>query len=268
MNSRSKYFIYLWMAALFFCACSQSGNDAVAGCVDQPVRHVLFIGNSYTSFNNLPALVRDLACSGGFKIEVTAFTPGGYRFSQHAKDKRLLNLIRSRKWSFVVLQNQSQVPGWKPAEIMRRSTPHAVALARAIKANHPDTRLIYYVTWGKENGDAQNCNHHPKVCTFKGNTQALHKGYTLYKNATGGTLARVGSAWQAVVEDPDPPFDPAELWIADHSHPGLKGSYLAACTLFAALFNRSPSGLHYPQPLTGDDAAYLQGIAATTMNVR
>ncbi len=265
---RNKYLVMIFAFVLFFSGCSKNDNNSVAGCAGKPVQKVLFIGNSYTAFNNLPGLVKDIACSGGHKIEVTAFTPGGYRFSRHATDKRVLSLIASERWSFVVLQNQSQVPGWKPAQVAARSTPHAVALVKAIKANNRQTQVIYFTTWGKETGDSQNCNGNPKVCTFEGHTKALLNGYTLYKIATGGKLAKVGTAWKAVVDDRKSPFDSGELWSGDHSHPELRGSYLAACTIFATLFNQSPSGLHYPNSLSKRDAAYLQGIAAKTMGVR
>ena len=265
---RNKYLLMIFAFVLFFFGCSKNDNDAVAGCAGKPVQKVLFIGNSYTAFNNLPGLVKDIACSGGHKIEVTAFTPGGYRFAQHATDKRVLSLIASAKWSFVVLQNQSQVPGWKLAQLSARSTPHAVTLVNAIKANNRKTKIIYFVTWGKEKGDSQNCKGNPRVCTFNGHTKALLRGYSYYRKATGGTLAKAGPAWKAVVNDRNRPFNSGELWLADHSHPELRGSYLAACTIFAALFNQSPAGLHYPNRLSKRDAAYLQRIAAKTMRVR
>ena len=37
----------------------------------------LFIGNSYTAFNNLPNLVANLADSSGDSLIYTAHTPGG-----------------------------------------------------------------------------------------------------------------------------------------------------------------------------------------------
>ena len=261
----------LWLvfaAVLFFFGCSRNDNDAEAGCAGKPVQKVLFIGNSYIAANNLPHLVKGIACSGRHKLSVTALTPGGYKFYQHAKDRNTLNVIASRKWDFVVLQNQSQIPGLKPARVRARSTPHAKKLVKAIKANHRNTKIIYYVTWGRENGDSQNCKYYRKVCTFEGHTQALLAGYTLYRNATGGTLAKAGPAWKAVVDDRQAPFAAGELWSGDHSHPTLRGTYLAACTIFAAMFDQSPAGLYYPADLSKSDAAYLQRVAVNVMIVR
>lgn len=262
---RRKYLWVVFAAVLFFFACSRSDNDAEAGCVGKPVQKVLFIGNSYTAANNLPHLVKGIACSGGYKIEVATTTPGGYKFYQHAANRNTLKLIASQKWDFVILQNQSQIPGLKPRTVRSRSTPHAKTLVKAIKANNRKTKIIYYVTWGRRNGDTRNCKYYRKVCTFEGHTQALLAGYTLYRNATGGTLAKVGSAWKAVVDDRKAPFPAGDLWVGDHSHPTLKGTYLAACTLFAAMFDQSLADSYYPKQLSKKDATYLQGIATAVM---
>ena len=55
------------------------------------------------------------------------------------------------------------------------------------------------------------------------------------------------------------------LRIADARHPTLAGTYLAACTFFAALFNQSPEGLEYSAGLDSKDAAYLQSVAWQTV---
>ncbi len=235
------------------------------GCDSQTEIKVLFIGNSYTSVNDLPNLLKDLACSGGYNLSVTSSTPGGYRFLNHAGDANTLTAIDSQQWDYVILQNQSQVPGWKPAAVTTNSVPHAVTLVNAILANNSETQIIYYVTWGRENGDAQNCGYYSNVCTFTGHTAALLEGYTLYKDATGGTLAKVGTAWEAVVDDGSAPFDSGELWNSDQSHPELLGSYLAAATFYATLFNESPVNLDVPNGISSDNGLYLQQIAQSLM---
>lgn len=250
---------------------SDDGGDnnftASEDCEGQKELKVLFVGNSYTDHNDLPTLVKDLACSGGYNLSVSSKSHAGYRFLSHAGDSGTLAKIYSQAWDFVILQNQSQVPGWRPADVASESTPHAVTLADAILANNPNTQIVYYVTWGRENGDAEMCAYYSRVCTFSGHTEALLEGYTLYKDATGGILARVGTAWEAVVDDKRPPFDPGELWKADQSHPKLLGSYLAAATIYAALFNKSPLNLMVPDGISKENGIYLQKTAGSVMGV-
>ncbi|MFO0361362.1 MAG: hypothetical protein ACK500_06000, partial [Flavobacteriales bacterium] len=43
----------------------------------------LFLGNSYTAYNNLPELTEQLAASAGFELTTAANTPGGFSFQGH-----------------------------------------------------------------------------------------------------------------------------------------------------------------------------------------
>ena len=60
-----------------------------------PTIRVLFIGNSFTSVNNLPQMVAGLAKSRGDRLEYDMAAPGGYKFSQHVQDQATLNKIKS-----------------------------------------------------------------------------------------------------------------------------------------------------------------------------
>jgi hypothetical protein len=72
---------------------------------------VLFIGNSYTSVNDLPAMVAAMAeAAGGRKIEVDRHLVGGCTLEKHVKDQKAIDKIRAKKWDVVVLQEQSLRP--------------------------------------------------------------------------------------------------------------------------------------------------------------
>ena len=44
----------------------------------------LFLGNSYTFYNNMPTMASDIADSMGDTLNVQSNTPGGWRFLNHA----------------------------------------------------------------------------------------------------------------------------------------------------------------------------------------
>ena len=44
---------------------------------------ILFIGNSHTYVNGVPALVRDLAAADGYEVDVTMIAHGGWYLWQH-----------------------------------------------------------------------------------------------------------------------------------------------------------------------------------------
>ena len=55
------------------------------------------------------------------------------------------------------------------------------------------------------------------------------------------------------------------LYAPDKRHPSLAGTYLAATTIYAALFKKSPVGLSYAAGLDAPTAALLQATAWDTV---
>ena len=69
-------------------------------------------------------------------------------------------------------------------------------------------------------------------------------------------------SWKNSIQT-NPSFD---LYSVDESHPNIAGSYLAACTFYSTLFNKSCLGSsYYPAGLSYSDATYLQNVASTTV---
>jgi hypothetical protein len=48
-----------------------------SGAAQAPAMRVLFIGNSYTYFNDLPTIFRKLAAAGGHRVDTRMVAPGG-----------------------------------------------------------------------------------------------------------------------------------------------------------------------------------------------
>ncbi|MEO8589266.1 MAG: hypothetical protein ABI432_07865, partial [Flavobacteriales bacterium] len=115
---------------------------------------VLFIGNSYTAVNDLPNTFRQLALSLGDTVNLAMSAPGGYTFEDHAGYAPTLDAIASQPWDFVVLQEQSQLPAWFDVET---TMAYATVLSQLIEANDECTWPVFYMTWGRKNGDAGNC---------------------------------------------------------------------------------------------------------------
>lgn len=237
-----------------------SGGIGNVGCEGASELKVLFIGNSYTYANDLPKVFSSVSCSGGYKVTAESVAVGGYAFSNHVYSAQTTAKINSKKWDYVILQDQSQIPSSRPADVTTYYLPHAVTLANRVLSNHSSSELIYFVTWGRESGDGANCGSYAKVCTFSGHTEALLEGYTQYKNSTGGVLAQVGSAWEAVVDDSSSPFLSGDLWTGDGSHPELLGTYLSALVLYKSIFQKSTLDLYVPSGISSSHGVYLQGV--------
>ena len=55
------------------------------------------------------------------------------------------------------------------------------------------------------------------------------------------------------------------LYARDKRHPSLEGTYLAAATVYAALYRQTPVGNAYTAGLEADTARFLQTIAWETV---
>ena len=103
--ARPQPLIGLIVLGLFVSAAGQSSIRP------EPLK-ILFIGNSYTYYNGLPAHLERLIDShpGNPAVEVASITPGGASLGRHASNPETLEAIRSGGWTHVVLQEQSQRP--------------------------------------------------------------------------------------------------------------------------------------------------------------
>lgn len=96
-------------------------------------KSVYFIGNSYTSYNNLPALIKNAAQSTGDILTYEQTTPGGSSLQDHMYNQTVTDKINSKAWDYVVLQEQSQ----RPALESSYTQPYAAILNDRIKNSSP-----------------------------------------------------------------------------------------------------------------------------------
>jgi len=222
---------------------------------------VLFLGNSYTATNDLPGTLRQLALSLGDTVTTQQSLPGGYTFELHTTNATSQQLIDQGDWDFVVLQEQSQLPSFQLPQVQSDCFPFATELIDSILVHAPCAEPVFYMTWGRQNGDAQNCANWPPVCTFEGMNALLRERYLMMAVDNSAWCAPVGMAWKNT-RDHQPAIN---LYSTDGSHPSVQGTYLAACTFYATLFRQSPVGASYTAGIDPATAAILQGIAASTV---
>ena len=226
------------------------------------VKKVLFLGNSYTYVNDLPQLLKDLALSKNDTIYTDQNTPGGYQLIQHTTNATTLSKIKANDWDFVVLQEQSQKPSFAPTQVQNDVYPYAKQLNDSIKSNYSCTETVFYMTWGRQNGDASNCASYPPVCTYNGMQQRLRESYLEMGDSNLATVAPVGVAWKNMRDS----FPSVNLYAVDESHPNLHGSYLAACVFYSTLYQKSTIGASFvPAGITTIDAFNIQTIATNTV---
>jgi hypothetical protein len=227
------------------------------------VKKVLFLGNSYTSVNSLPTLVKDIALSFGDTMLTDQNTPGGHQLVQHVVNTTTLSKISSQNWDNVVIQEQSQKPSFSPGQVATDVYPYAEILCDSIRSNYSCSEPIFYMTWGRKNADAGPCaNGLTTSCTYEGMQQRLRESYMEMSLDNNATTSPVGVAWKNVRDS----FPTIELYTGDESHPSIYGSYLAACVFYATLYQKSPIGSTYiPSSISASDALNIQTTASYTV---
>jgi hypothetical protein len=222
----------LLVASLATSADTQQSVRASRSCVTR----VLVLGNSYTYFNDLPAIVSELAKAGHqCTVETRMVAPGGKTLKDHWENAASHQALDSQAWDFVVLQDQSTLgvnlyfEGQARVgddEIFR---PYAELWANEIRKHHATP--VFYLTWARKATPVDQAT--------------LNYAYIRAAKATHSLVAPVGLAW-ARVRQIDPSID---LYYRDGAHPSGAGSYLAACAIYAAIFGKSPVNL--PSRISG-----------------
>ena len=234
---------------IVFAQCFAFAQNSYA---QQSIR-ALFVGNSYTAVNNLPQMVADIAASMGNELHYQSNTPGGCTFQQHCNNQSM-TLIRQGGWDIVVLQEQSQYPSFPQQQVENEVFPYAQQLVDAVYDAGYCTEPMFYMTWGRKNGDQQNAQYFPVLGTYEGMDSMLCLRYTYMAETYDAALCPVGRVWNHLRHSTD-----IELYQADESHPSLAGTYAAACAFHTMFFGDDPDSITYlPSGLNSNDARQIR----------
>lgn len=202
----------------------------------KPLR-VLFVGNSYTFFNNLPNLLEQIAKgqANGPHIETDVSLSGGKTLQWHWEQGKAQEAVRKGGWDFVVLQEQSLLGKTVP----RGETPsvngpdlyleYAGKFAEEIRK--VGARTVLYATWARDGYPEQQ--------------RKLDDAFTQAAQKLDAILVPAGLAWTVTrIEAPS-----IRLHMPDRSHPTMAGSYLNALLFYQCLTGRTAS--NPPAVITG-----------------
>jgi len=216
----------------------------------EPCLRVLFIGNSYTYMNDLPHMFAELARSGGHKVDTNMAAEGGLALSDQVNSSATLNKLKSSKWDFVVLQEQSQLPA---DEYNRTTNMYPAASQLVHQIEDLGATPMFFMTWAHRDGWPE-----AGLPDYQSMQFQIDRGYLGIAQELGVPVAPVGYAWLIAIGQ-NPQLD---LWQEDGSHPTEQGTYLAACVFYAAIFRQSPAGLAYLAGLPKETAHLLQTVSA------
>ena len=219
-------------------AAEAPAKSPVPGTIPGPAS-VLFVGNSFTYYNNgLQNQLIALMKSGGVETgRQRILTLSGARLREHLAS--LPALVAANHWDVVVLQSHSR-EAFDPDQLQdfRDAAADLDAVARSGGA-----ATILFMTWAYSGAPEE--------------TDVIARNYATLGNELGALVVPVGLAFADVTER----FPGIALRIADRRHPTPAGTYLAACTFYAAFVGKSPQGLDFRAGLEPGVADKLQSAA-------
>ncbi len=253
-----KRIILLLLVLLPLCATAQQSKSAPQPKQDS--LRLLFIGNSYTYYNDLPAMVYEIAKTQKRKLAVRSITKGGERLRGHLKNEKVRKALTEEHWDFVVLQEQSSDPARQSETVIANIYPAARELDSLIHVGSPEAKTIFYMTWGHKYGSTHKIENYPLAYTYEGMQERIKTTYLEMTYRNNATCAPVGMAWQRVREErPD-----YQLYNQDLSHPSPLGSYLAANVIYTTLFPQAYQ-TSYTAGFDAAQAEYIQQAAQKTV---
>ena len=187
---------------------------------------VLFVGNSFTFYFNLPLVVESMADEKGIDLDVYQSTAGGASLKDHWNGKKNLttrSIIREGSFSKIILQDYSTNPVMKTDESMQ----YFKKFIDLINVQKSDIYL--YGTW--------------PVPMMKGRkfsgVDPIQKALKPLESRNI-QIVPVGTAFRLFKQEhPNIP-----LYTSDNKHPSPVGVYLAACVFLKTLTGVSPDGLY------------------------
>lgn len=196
---------------------------------------VLFVGNSFTFFWNLPQMVGAMAESQGIPMRIRQSTASGATWEQHWKGEKGLQtkaLIGEDKWDVVVLQNHSTAAIDDPAGFVE----YGKLLAGLVRANGAEPLL--FTTWAYASNPLQQ--------------QAISAGYAQLAKSLNADVAPVGQIWELARK-----YRPDLEFFFDDKHPSPAGTYLCALAFFKKLTGRSVLPIADRLSTSGEDGEKL-----------
>ncbi|CAB9526051.1 expressed unknown protein [Seminavis robusta] len=263
---------------------------------------LLFVGNSYTSVNDLAGLTKKIIDSQhDADINIRSHHPGGQTFrghvlstaedykpphgsddSFHPRELREWLVTKPLNYNWVILQEQSQIPGFSGTahdDLFFVSKGSCYTLNKMVQQGIPNAQTMFYMTWGRRAGDDMNRDIYPD---FLSHQARLTKGYEQYLEKTSTEqrptwVAPVGLVYQNIYNsikerqgiDPGNTTDCLfyQLYMDDGSHPSIYGSYLAALTMYTSMTGADPRQVQWMPPGVEPEVAtqIQQAVAWTVM---
>jgi hypothetical protein len=254
-----------FVAALALCgsAFAQTKPKLVDVGIESP-KTSIYIGNSFFYYNNsmhghVAALSRAADPKNKAAYRSTSVTISGSGFDWHDvegyfrpnaigrysfdENNNIVFNTLDRLFDIAIMMDCSQCP------IHPQLRPIFTEFAKkgADTARRHGAKPVFFMSWAYAD--------RPEM------TAQLAEAYTIAGNENNAFVIPAGLAFaRSIAKRPE-----LNLYVSDKRHPSLLGTYLAAATIYAALYRETPVGNAYTAGLDVDTARFLQTVAWETV---
>ena len=194
---------------------------------------ILFIGNSYTFFNDMPTLLESLARENGKELTADSVTKGGRRLYENLKEgdvnkEQIQMLANTNSYDALILQEQSFL-AIVDYESFLEGIRGLITLVNA-------KRNILYATWGRKTGSEKLSE---LGLTSEEMTNKLTEAYISAAKQVNAEISHVGKAFLNISKK----LPSLEIYKPDLSHPSYIGSVVAAICHYKTVFGELPNNI-------------------------
>lgn len=194
--------------------------------------NILFIGNSYTFYNDMPNLFEKLCMENGRDVKVNSLTCGGHKLYEYLDNEdryvEELNMLEeNRNYDICFLQEHSTF-----SVLETDAFVDAVDRLRK-KLEKCASQFVLYETWGRKTGsNVLESNQ----WTNESMTLKVAEAYERASGETNMLISHVGKNFYEITNN----HKEINLYHEDLSHPSYEGSCFVALTHYVTVFKSFP----------------------------
>ena len=185
---------------------------------------ILFIGNSFTFYWNLPSQVERMSVERGLNWDITHFTVPSATLKILWNNQDLKSILESETFDHVIFQEHS-------TNILTNANGNSEFYFDQIASLIPDsTQIHFFSTWMYPSMEELNTNNEE---------YPIEEEIKQIIDGTSAKIIPVGRGFK-LFQNKHPQFN---LFMEDDKHPNPNGSYLASCIIFSHISSESSLNL-------------------------
>jgi hypothetical protein len=229
------------LGSVLFSGCSLSSPTDLPVQVVGTGSHLLWIGNSYLYYNDIPAMMQTLADSAkGERVAIAVVAGPNLALVDHRNSGVAGAAITNGDWKWVILQ---QGPSSVEAN---RDTLRAMTQFFSTEIKKAGGTPALFSAW-------------PTSDRLQDFDRAI-ESYSIAANDVGGILLPVAAAWKLAMQR-----DAALKLYDDGLHPSIDGAYLSALVVYSRLLGKDPRGLPKTFRLRTGRTVVINAATGTTL---